>query len=442
MANGIVVRPSAEHANVAALADAYGKMQAFSAPDNRGWIYWAEIHGFNRYECWHHARIGLPSGPLFPYDLFLPWHRAFLVFFDNVARDQNEDAVLPWWDWTSDESHAIGLPAAYTAGGEALESGPLPEINGEPERRTTRNPDDPAALPSFEEVYDDVNGIIALTDFRDFSNQLQDVHDGIHGWVGGDMGSIGTSAFDPVFWAHHAMIDRVWYQWQLRHGVNNIPPEYLDLALFPGLTVQQVLDVRSLGYDYATGAVAGGTDVPPGVGGADAGEASGGGGGGGNSDEPIPPTEGERYESDSLYVGALDTNVYRADIEFYDVDHAGASYEGRVYLNNPSADADTGYDDPSYAGSYHVFGHGGCLGDPGHCDVKPRRPYDPRPAHPLTKAKKVVIATDAVKGAIERDGQTTVTVVPIVEPLPYENVDPKYIEAPVDIGYVRIVAYR
>ena len=440
MANGIVVRPSAEHANVAALADAYEKMQALSASDNRSWIYWAEFHGFNRYECWHHARSGPGTGQLFPYDLFLPWHRAYLSFFDNAARDQNEDAILPWWDWTGEDAHTNGLPTAYTAGGEPLESGPLPAINGEPERRTTRNPGQPGGLPTVAEIYDDVNGIIALTDFRDFSNQLQDVHDGIHGWVGGDMGSIGTSAFDPVFWAHHAMIDRVWYQWQLRHGVNNIPPEYLDLALFPGLTVQQVLDVHALGYDYATGAVAGGTDVPPGVGGADAGEVPTDTGGG---DEPTPQTEGEKYESEPLTVGALDADLYRADIEFYDVDHAGASYEGRVYLNNPDADAGTAKTaEAGYAGSYHVFGHGGCLGDPGHCEVRPRRPYDPRPAHPLTKAKKVVIATDAVREAIERDGNATVTVVPIVEPLPYASVDPKYIETPVDIGYVRIVTYR
>jgi tyrosinase len=436
MADGIVIRPSAEHANVAALADAYGKMQALSASDNRGWIYWAEFHGFNRYECWHHARSGPGTGQSFPYDLFLPWHRAYLAFFDNAARDQNEEAILPWWDWTDDPSHANGLPAAYTAGGQPLDSGPVPAINGEPERRTTRNPGSPADLPSAAAI----EAILDLTDFRDFSNQLQDVHDGIHGWTGGDMGSIGTSAFDPVFWAHHAMIDRVWYLWQLRHGVNNIPPEYLGLALFPGLTVQQVLDVHALGYDYGTGVVAGGTDVPEGAGGAGASDVPGEGG---ESEEPTPPTVGEKYESESLYVGALDADVLRADIEFYEVDHAGASYEGRVYVNNPGANADTGYDDPSYAGSYHVFGHGGCLGDPGHCEVKPRRPYDPRPAHPLTKAKKVVIATGTLTETIERgDGNATVTVVPIVEPLPYASVEPKYIETPVDIGYVRIVTYR
>src|SRR5437764_772490 len=232
------------------------------------------------------------------------------------------------------------------------------------------------------------------------------------------MGSIGTSAFDPVFWAHHGMIDRVWYLWQLRHGVNNIPPEYLDKTLFPGYTVQQVLDVRSLGYDYATAAVAGGTDVPPGAGGSDAGGVPTTGGDEGGPAKP--PTTGPTYKSEPLYAGALDPDPYRADIEFHHVDHAGASYEGRVYLNNPDADENTGYDDPSYAGSYHIFGHGGCLGDPGHCEVKPRRRYDPRPAHPLTPAKKVVIATEAVKRAIKEAGEVIVSVVPIVEPLPYE----------------------
>ena len=95
MADGIVVRPEAQHANVGALQDAYEKMQAFSDADNRGWVYWAEFHGYNRYECWHHAREGNDG---FPHDLFLPWHRAYLSFFDNAARDQNPDAILPWWD--------------------------------------------------------------------------------------------------------------------------------------------------------------------------------------------------------------------------------------------------------------------------------------------------------------------------------------------------------
>jgi hypothetical protein len=53
-----------------------------------------------------------------------------------------------------------------------------------------------------------------------------------------------------------------------------------------------------------------------------------------------------------------------------------------------------------------------------------------------------VIATDALAGAIQQGEDVTVTVVPIVEPLPYDDIDPKYVEDPLDIGYVRIVTYR
>ena len=70
-------------------------------------------------------------------------------------------------------------------------------------------------------------------------------------------------------------------------------------------------------------------------------------------------------------------DYYRADLELYGIDHSGPSYEGRVFLNNPRADENTALDIKNgYAGSYNIFGHGGCLGDLGHCDVKQRRPYD------------------------------------------------------------------
>lgn len=39
---------------------------------------------------------------------------------------------------------------------------------------------------------------------------LEVLHDGVHTWVGGDMGDLGLSAFDPVFYFHHAFIDYVW----------------------------------------------------------------------------------------------------------------------------------------------------------------------------------------------------------------------------------------
>ncbi len=144
--------------------------------------------------------------------------------------------------------------------------------------------------------------------------------------------------------------------------------------------------------------------------------------------------------SAALSVADLDQQFYRADIQFHGVDHAGATYEGRVFLNNPAADERTPRAPESgYAGCFHIFGHGGCLGDSGHCDVVPRRPHDPRPAHPLTPARKVVIATEALRRAIQAGTDITVTVVPVIL-----STTPKA-RRPDDLlrfDHVRIVTYR
>ena len=90
----------------------------------------------------------------------------------------------------------------------------------------------------------------------------------------------------------------------------------------------------------------------------------------------------ERFISDPIELPARDGEDHsRADLVFYDVDHSGASYEARVFINAPDADAGTPRDDPHYAGSFCIFGHGGCFGDTGHCDVpsEPRDPFDLRP---------------------------------------------------------------
>jgi hypothetical protein len=107
----------------------------------------------------------------------------------------------------------------------------------------------------------------------------------------------------------------------------------------------------------------------------------------------------------------------RADLKFFGIDHSGLSYQAHVFLNNPKASADTPLEqDAGYVGSFTIFGHGGCFGDVGHCDVPtgPAEPFDLRLPHPLTPASKTVIITDALRRL--RDVGTTevtVTVVPI-----------------------------
>ncbi len=260
MANGIVrYRKNIENftaQELSDLRDAYQKMQAIAGTDNRSWIYWAEFHGFNGYDCWHHSRTG-PGPTTFPYNLFLPWHRAYLMYWEHVALDQNANFVFPWWDWTSTQSHATGIPPAFSdpnvnGNPNPLAVGPKPAMDGLPAGPTSRNPGTPDGLPSDT----DVSQVLALTEFTDFQAQLEDIHDQVHGWVGGDMGNISAAAFDPIFWSHHSNIDRLWYVWQNQNGNGNLPPDYLARVLVPwAYTVQDVLSISALGYDYAEGVV-------------------------------------------------------------------------------------------------------------------------------------------------------------------------------------------
>ena len=227
---------------VETLRRAFGAVQAIG--DDRGYGHWAGIHGLPLpMYCQHGSR------------LFLPWHRAYLYFFELALRDQVPEAVLTWWDWTSPGSHTRGIPDAFGRAriGNRPNSlyraavPPAARVNGQP-RQTSRSPRPPGRLPTAAEV----QRLLALPDFLDFQAQLEDVHGAIHVWVGGTMGQVPWAAFDPIFWAHHAMIDRLWRLWQIRHPNPVMPSGLLNLALSPfPMTVAETLDIKALGYRYA-----------------------------------------------------------------------------------------------------------------------------------------------------------------------------------------------
>ena len=112
----------------------------------------------------------------------------------------------------------------------------------------------------------------------------------------------------------------------------------------------------------------------------------------------------------------LDREFYRADIEIHNVDHSGPSYEGRVFLNNPNANINTAKNDKNnYAGSYYIFGHGGCYGDLGHCDFIPeRRKYDFRQHSDVRPQYKSIEATDLIKKLGKKTNKFTITIVPVL----------------------------
>jgi hypothetical protein len=135
----------------------------------------------------------------------------------------------------------------------------------------------------------------------------------------------------------------------------------------------------------------------------------------------------------------------RADLEFRGVDHSGPSFEARVYLNNPDADGDTGLDeDTGYAGSFYVFGHGGCFGEAGHCDVPegPKGPFDRRLPHQLTPQFRTVVITDAFRRLLQtEEGSTfTATVVPVVRDNPASLV--RDTDDPLQFESVSLITYE
>jgi len=110
-------------------------------------------------------------------------------------------------------------------------------------------------------------------------------------------------------------------------------------------------------------------------------------------------------------------DLSRADLTFYGLDHSGPSYQVRVFLNHPDAGPGTPLTaDAGFVGRFSVFGHGGCFGDEGHCEVRgPVSAFDRRPPHQLVPIARYLTVTDAVRDLIQRDTQSvTVTAVPVV----------------------------
>ncbi|MET9207117.1 tyrosinase family protein [Streptomyces bacillaris] len=172
---------------------------------------------------------------------FLPWHRRFLIQFEQALQEIDPAVALPYWDWTVDRTVASSLWAPDFLGGTgrardgqvaegpfAVSGGRWPVTvtvdgrgflrralgSGVPQLPTRSEVDSVLAMPT----YDTAPWNSASDGFRNHLEGWRGVnlHNRVHVWVGGQMAT-GASPNDPVFWMHHAFIDRLWAQWQARH---------------------------------------------------------------------------------------------------------------------------------------------------------------------------------------------------------------------------------
>ncbi len=254
----LTLRPSITKLSPAELATLRSAIAgALKLNDERGYEYFANWHGVTLGYCRHHE------------DLFLPWHRAYLYYFELALREIKPTLALPWWDWTASPE----IPTAYTqatdpSGAEnvLIEApiepwGPGVEHPAKTYREVGKAP---VPGPPYDLTY-----VMAATSYKDFEERLWEIHDTVHVWVGGTMGNPDWAAYDPLFWAHHTMVDRVWRIWQHNNAGANPPANLLDVPLEPrGMRVRETLEVRSLGYDYVgTASAVAGTTAPGGDGG-------------------------------------------------------------------------------------------------------------------------------------------------------------------------------
>jgi tyrosinase len=231
-------------AQLADLREAFEKTMKLS--DERGFWYFAGWHGEPFGWCEHHT------------DLFLPWHRAYLHYFELALQSQVPGVTLPWWDWTTSEE----IPAPYAeakAGGKANPLfGNVVKIyrSNQEQKAPPRTPGaaaqaKPPHVPPLP-YSSQWRHAMQATSFASFQSRIEEIHDNVHVWVGGIMSNIEWAAYDPLFFAHHVMVDRAWRIWQHRHPGALPRQDLLDRPLRPnGMTVRQTLSVRRLGYEYA-----------------------------------------------------------------------------------------------------------------------------------------------------------------------------------------------
>lgn len=265
------------------------------------------------------------KSPVFP-----PWHRKLLLMYENALRDvSGKDIVLPYWDWTDPESTdavfspdfmgSYGDPSCSPGCPYAVVDGPFSKDNWRVELCTKmegfqlKHPwtwlvravgryeglPYPVALPMESEIaelmtvesYDVAPYDKTVDRSLSFRNHLEGfhsddrqylhniVHDWVAGaWMDGGVAFVGTmepldiSPSDPVFFLHHANVDRIWAQWQLfepgrmdayepvsggRDGSNR-DDEMFPFNLFvdapevgADITPGSMLDFEALGFSYA-----------------------------------------------------------------------------------------------------------------------------------------------------------------------------------------------
>ncbi|MNU62023.1 Tyrosinase [compost metagenome] len=255
-------------------------MKTRPATDPTSWYYQAAIHGFDASSpYWKNVGTLPPQSEQDTYWercqhqswYFLPWHRMYLAYFEQIVAQTIADLggpadwALPFWDYCDTSNpERLNIPGNFTA----------PNTDSNPLWMPNRNNSVKAAntvLTALDiEFYTSLpNNTVGfggpVTKFHPgggYSGGLENLpHNKIHVDISGAMGDPDTAGLDPIFWLHHANIDRLWQVWlNLGNRINPTESDWLDFNFDfhdkdrnpVEMQCQDVTDTREVlsGYTY------------------------------------------------------------------------------------------------------------------------------------------------------------------------------------------------
>ena len=168
-------------------------------------------------------------------DFFFPWHRLYLFYFEQVLQSAANDKSLrlPYWDYTN--TAYLGMPGEFTSPtytnlqGQSV-ANPLFEARRAPgweapgtNALDPHDTDIDLALdnPYFLNTTDRTGNVVAGYQRTIELKPHGDVHCGVMPCRATVMGAVPYSSNDPIFYVHHANIDRLWDCWTSIAGHKN-----------------------------------------------------------------------------------------------------------------------------------------------------------------------------------------------------------------------------
>ena len=174
---------------------------------------------------------------------FLPWHRWFILQYENLLRQIDCRVTVPYWDWSlvgaNPFSSSIWNTGAGGFGGNGVPGGSC--VNTGPFRAAvwslpasagggclTRN--FAGTAPDAIAVQNLISSNPNPTDLINFEDILRvQFHDEVHCIIDGTMCTT-DSATAPEFFLHHAFVDKIWWQWQKQSNAHKFHTYFMAQA--------------------------------------------------------------------------------------------------------------------------------------------------------------------------------------------------------------------